>query len=39
MLRRKHPKLWSWEALRVKYKFKTRSTPKEIFETFNPKFK
>jgi hypothetical protein len=38
-LRRKDPKKWSWDKLRKRFGFKSRSTPKEIFETFSPKFK
>lgn len=38
-LRRKDPKKWSWGKLANKFKFKSRSTPKEIYETFSVKFK
>lgn len=38
-LRNKDPKKWSIEALRKKYKFKSKATVHEILQTFTPKFK
>lgn len=33
-LRKKDPKKWTWAALAKEFGFKSRSTPKEIYEIF-----
>lgn len=37
-LRLKDPRKWTFEALRKKYKFKSRGTVHEIMGTFKPKY-
>lgn len=37
-MRNKNPEKWSWDALRSYFKFKSRGTPKRIYDTFSPRF-